>query len=227
MDSVLLAKGLPMNIIRQIAHGGFGVVEEVELESGERRARKTFAPRADVLAAGDPDKLRSRFIREVRVQEALPQGSFVPILDFDLECPVPWYLMPLADKNFKEEIDEARRAGTIPKAGIADILNGLEELHALGYVHRDLKPENVLLHAGAWKLCDFGLVMLPPTDNSSRLTSSASTWGTWEYWSPEQAGGMRDVTAATDIYAFGCILHDIFDGSRRIPLQQHSCTGPI
>jgi serine/threonine protein kinase len=28
---------------------------------------------------------------------------------------------------------------------MAEILNGLEALHAMGYAHRDLKPDNILI----------------------------------------------------------------------------------
>lgn len=28
---------------------------------------------------------------------------------------------------------------------ILDVINGLKELHTIGYVHRDLKPENILV----------------------------------------------------------------------------------
>ena len=37
----------------------------------------------------------------------------------------------------------------------------------------------------------------------------------------------KRVTAAADIYSFGCILHDLFDGARRVPYQRQSCPGPV
>jgi serine/threonine protein kinase len=42
---------------------------------------------------------------------------------------------------------------------IYQVVQGLEEIHKLGYVYRDLKPANILInHSGKIKLCDFGLV---------------------------------------------------------------------
>jgi eukaryotic-like serine/threonine-protein kinase len=48
-----------------------------------------------------------------------------------------------------------------------------------------------------------------------------------EYCAPEQYQDFKRVTAAADIYSFGCILHDLFDGARRVPYQRQSCPGPV
>jgi eukaryotic-like serine/threonine-protein kinase len=107
-----------------------------------------------------------------------------------------------------------------------DVLLALEQLHDIGYVHRDLKPANVLLINGEWQLGDFGLVR-SPDGLTTKLTSVDSIWGTAEYCAPEQAVDFRNATAAADIYAFGCILHDLYVNERRIPYRRHSATGEI
>ena len=40
---------------------------------------------------------------------------------------------------------------------LAEVINGIEQLHALGYVHRDLKPENIVINLNPYevKLIDF------------------------------------------------------------------------
>ena len=43
----------------------------------------------------------------------------------------------------------------------AEIVEGVEGLHAAGVIYRDLKPENILLdYTGHIALCDFGLCKL-------------------------------------------------------------------
>jgi serine/threonine protein kinase len=215
-----------MHVEHEIARGGFGRVEQVRLPDGTKAARKIFAPAMPLLSPAELDKLRVRFAREIKVQSSLTSKSFIPILAANCDVDEPFYFMPLADRNFHQQIELDRTAGEVPKAGLADILNALEELHQLGYVHRDLKPQNVLLHEGIWKLTDFGLV-LPPSTGTTKLTSMNSNWGTAAYCAPEQAIDFQGSTRAVDIYAFGCILHDIFANTPRIPYQRQTASGAI
>jgi len=59
-----------MRVIREIDRGGFGIVEEIELDNGEHVARKTFNPSIP-LSASERQKAENRFRREVNVQSNL------------------------------------------------------------------------------------------------------------------------------------------------------------
>jgi hypothetical protein len=203
-----------------------GRVDEVELLDGTHAAQKTFDP--DRLAYSNQqelDKLRLRFEREVRYQAELGRIGAMPILGFDLSAAPPWFVMPLAEKSYAEQIEEDRAAVKISAEPLADILSGLEQMHELGYVHRDLKPENVLLWQGTWRLSDFGLAVSVVSTGTSRITTM-SNWGTQDYMAPEQTTDFRNVKAPADIYAFGCILHELIDGSPRVPYTVQSVAGP-
>ncbi len=210
-----------VNVLAEIAKGGFGRVEKVQLQDGTIAARKVFSPLDDIVNAVGREKLVRRFSREVKYQSNLPHELFIPIISFDLDSDAPSFLMPLAEANLASEIRISRLAGTIPFQALLDILDSLEWLHEHDFVHRDVKPENVLFHEGRWKLSDFGLI-LPPSDKTERFTTYHGFF-TEMYCAPEQRRDFKDASFASDIYSFGCVLHDIYDGGARVPYQQARC----
>lgn len=223
-----MSRGLSVvSVVRQINAGGMGVVDEVALSDGTRAARKTFQPNRNAYdTASELPKLKQRFVREVRYQQTLGQAFVsMPVVLAGLSDEPPWFVMPLAEKTYATQIADDQRNKAISPAPLLDILSGLEQLHDLGVVHRDLKPENVLLWREKWWLSDFGLAVQIAGTGTTRLTT-ASTWGTRSYMAPEQAKDFRGVTKAADIYAFGCILHELIDGSIRIPHAVQSVKGP-
>lgn len=210
--------------LREIGRGGFGVVEEVRNPDGELFARKTFKPSPHVQLHFH-DKLRRRFRREVMIQTELGGQEIMPILSQDLDGDAPWFVMPLAEKTYEDQISDDRRMGSVDIDAVADILNGLELLHDLGFVHRDLNPKNILLHDSRWKLSDLGAV-LPPSGHTVTLTEDTVIY-TERYCAPEQRNDFHNAQPAADVFAFGCILHDIFGKQPRIPYSQQTAEGPI
>ena len=210
--------------IREIGRGGFGVVEEVEDESGNRYARKTFAPAASIPLDAH-EKFKKRFRREIITQQELGGTELLPVLDQGTDSGDPWFVMPLADKTYKDKIAEDRANGVVDIKPLADILNGLQRLHDLGYVHRDLNPNNVLLSEGTWKLSDLGSV-LPPSGQTVTLTEDTVIY-TERYCAPEQRQDFHNAQASADIYSLGCILHDLYGSYTRTPYAEHSATGTL
>lgn len=211
-----------MREIRLINRGGFGVVHEVEAHR-LRLARKTFDPLTS--DADEREKLRKRFVREVRIQSQIRHPNIMPVVKFDLETARAWFTMPLASESFEQKIVRDRVDGIVDAAAWQDILAAVEELHRLGYVHRDLKPANVLLVDKRWVLADFGLI-LPMARDTTILTSSRSAYGSHYYAAPEQARDFRNTPEQADIFALGCILHDTVEPTAvRVPFAQIRCAG--
>lgn len=96
---------------------------------------------------------------------------------------------------------------------VRQVAEGLSAAHQAGVVHRDFKPANVMLCAGGGApravITDFGLARTH--GDGENLTLHGDILGTPSYMAPEQVEG-GEVTAATDIYALGCVLYEMVTG---------------
>ena len=76
-------------------------------------------------------------------------------------------------------------------------------------MHRDIKPGNILLDGETAYVTDFGLAK---DSQASNLTRPGQALGSLDYMAPEQIRG-EEVSAATDIYALGCMIHECLTGT--------------
>jgi serine/threonine-protein kinase len=113
--------------------------------------------------------------------------------------------MSLDDKLKREGPLDAQTAVHV----CSDVAAGLEALWAAGMVHRDVKPANILLdESGRGFITDFGLAK---DTQGSLLTLPGQALGSMDYMAPEQIRG-EPVSAATDIYALGCVMYECMCG---------------
>ena len=205
-------------IVRFIAKGGMGEVYEAEdgfLQS-VHVALKTILPHI----AEDP-ALQQRFEREVLLAREVTHPNLCPIYDiFHCAQPPPSFLF-LTMKLLPGETLAARLRGTTPISiaeGVAilkQMAAGLAAVHAAGVVHRDIKPNNIMLDGGGSevRLCitDFGLARGYESEPS--LSGKGLVVGTPDYMAPELYLG-RPPSQATDLFAFGVVLHQVFTGQK-------------
>tara|TARA_R110002072_G_scaffold254918_1_gene413707 strand:- start:330 stop:1331 length:1002 start_codon:yes stop_codon:yes gene_type:complete len=127
-----------------------------------------------------------------------------------------------------------RLPGTRAARLVAGLCEGLEVLHARGFVHRDLKPSNLVLRgrgeAESLVLIDFDLAKPfgPNLADSGRISRSAlrsagltagkGLSGTPVYMSAERLQG-RAATPDSDVFAAGLVLYQLLMG--RLPTAGH------
>jgi len=212
-------------IVNFIAAGGMGEVYRAQDSKLARDVALKVLPQA---FAADANRL-ARFKREAKLLASLnhpniaaihgiedSSGAYVLVLEL-VEGPT------LADRLSRGPvpIEEA-----LPIA--KQICDALEYAHERGIVHRDIKPANIKITPDdAVKVLDFGLAKaiesgpasfdISNSPTLSRLATQAGVLlGTASYMSPEQAKG-KVVDRRADIWAFGCVLHEMLAGKKAFP----------
>jgi serine/threonine-protein kinase len=176
--------------------------------------------------AGDP-KLLKRFEREVRTMATLTHANTVEIYDYGhAQCGSFYYVMEYLPGWSLEEL--VARHGPLPAARVVHLLRqvcgALREAHSIGLVHRDIKASNLIVCErgkvyDVAKLLDFGLVKHHTIEgNDTRLTQQGVLSGTPAYMSPEQAMGLSDVDARSDIYSLGAVAYYLLTGA--VPFER-------
>jgi len=205
------------------------VLPETVAQDTERLAR--FEREAKVLASLNHPNIATLYgLETVSDTEAGTDGNS-KLKTQNSKLPADAGKMTFLVMELVEGEDLAQRIarGPIPvKESVAigkQIADGLEAAHARGIIHRDLKPANIRISTdGTVKILDFGLAKawephtgdVDPAESptiTAEMTRVGTILGTAPYLSPEQARGQM-VDRRADIWAFGCVLHEMLTGRR-------------
>jgi serine/threonine protein kinase len=190
----------------RIGSGGFGTVWKCERSpDGRIFAKKVL----DSSSASDPEILK-RFRREVRMLSELDHPNIVKVIGKRLLTLPYFYVMPLYTASLADHVPALVGDETRIRKVFTQILDAVEYAHKQGVIHRDLKPQNILYNSDDdIVVSDFGLGR-QLNSASLRQTGTGYTMGTPLYMAPEQGMDAKAATNASDIYALGRILLELY-----------------
>jgi tetratricopeptide (TPR) repeat protein len=212
LASLSASLGDRYRVDRELGRGGMATVYLAhDLRLSRPVAIKVLRPELSAILGAE------RFAREIRITRQLSHPNILPVLDSGeyAATGLCWYSMPFVDgeslrERMKREtqlpIDEALRL-------FGQVADALDHAHRQGFVHRDLKPENILLWDNHVCVADFGIARSMDAVGSDKLTQTGLALGTPQYMSPEQASGLGNLDARSDVYALGCILYEMLAGN--------------
>jgi serine/threonine protein kinase len=197
----------PYKIESVLGVGGMGHVYRAVGPTGEPVALKLV--KADLAR---DHVFRRRFDREARIAQTVAHPHVVPVLDTGEHEGIPYLAQRFVGNGTFE--DSIKKTGTVDVATAVhvcrQVADGLEALHANGLIHRDVKPANILLdQEGTAYITDFGLAK---DSQGSLLTRPGQALGSLDYMAPEQIRS-EEVSAATDVYALGCVMYECLCGA--------------
>jgi hypothetical protein len=212
-----------------IATGAFGsVYAGRRVGAGDRELPRTAALKFLPTGTGTPRRLahlRDLVEREIGLHRRLSRPRLIRMYETlvvdDPGRPALDGATVLVLEKAERSLSALLAASPRPAAGpalLAEVCEGLAQLHRAGWVHGDLKPANVLLMAdGSARLADFN--MAAELEGTHAYTPAFSTP---DYTPPEllwaEIGERgRRIRPSADVWAFGVLAHLVLTGSFPLP----------
>ncbi|MBQ6337616.1 MAG: serine/threonine protein kinase [Kiritimatiellae bacterium] len=207
-------------VVGDIIAGGMGVCVKVI----NSKANKVFALKGIQKEFLQEERAVQRFKRELDIW--FVAASCDGVVDTESVVTINGIPYMLAEWVYGGDLD-GKLTQMTPLAktkAFIEIVDALRLVHArYGIIHRDLKPQNILVSKdGRPLIADWGLAKIyeDKIDESNfenqpvapNLTMAGSQMGTVLYMSPEQFIDSSKVDFRSDIYALGCILHELETG---------------
>lgn len=199
-------------IIEQIGSGGNGIVYKVKSNDNY------FA--AKIIEKSKTSNIKiKRFKQEIYFCLKREHENIIKVLDYGLHNDngneYIFYIMPYYDSNLRKLINYKIDHDKIIPLFI-QITKGLKYAHTLKVIHRDIKPENILYDTGTDTLviADFGIAHFNQESLLTVIeTKQNDRMANFKYCAPEQKVKDGKISIATDIFALGLILNEMFTGN--------------
>ncbi len=205
-------------LVRELSHGGQGVVYEAVQESTKRKVA------IKVLLAGAyaSSSARKRFEREVELVAQLKHPNIISVFHAGVASDgCQFYVMDyVRGVPLGRYVREQKLTLEDTLKLFSTVCGAVQYAHQRGVIHRDLKPSNILVDTdGNPKLLDFGLARLITQPVETLVSVSQAIIGTLPYMSPEQTRGNPDeIDTRTDVYALGVMLYELLTGGYPYPV---------
>ncbi len=199
-------------LIEKIGEGGMG---EVWKAADTKLDREVAVKVLNAEISADKRRL-ARFEREAKLLASINHPNIATIFELDEQDGRHFIAMELIPgEDLARRLDRGALSLSDTLRIARQVAAALEATHERGVIHRDLKPANIYVTpAGDAKVLDFGIardIAQPGGETEPEHTLPGSILGTVSYMSPEQARG-KGVDAATDLWAFGCVLYRMLAG---------------
>jgi serine/threonine protein kinase len=155
-----------------------------------------------------------RFLKEIEIAAHLTHPHILALYDSGEADGQLYYVMPYVDGgSLRQMLQQERRLS--PDRGLAiaaPVAGALAYAHRMGILHRDIKPENILFSEGHPVVADFGIAKAVTSAGGVNLTRTGFPIGTPGYMSPEQAAGLTDLDARSDVYSLAVVTYEMLVG---------------
>ncbi len=194
-------------IVGLLGRGGMGEVYRADDLKLEAQVALKLLPQP----IEETSRRLERFFDEVRIARRITHPSVCRVYDVGEVDGRHFLSMELIDGDDLASL--LRRVGRlVPEKALEiahQLAGGLAAVHREGVLHLDLKPANLMIDGrGRARITDFGVATLAGLIGGAELR-----WGTLSYMAPEQLAA-GEVSAATDVYALGLVLYELFTGRR-------------
>ena len=153
-----------------------------------------------------------RFSQEARTLARFSHPNIVRVIRY-FEANATGYMV--MDYEHGQPLKAFAQAHPFPtermlKAIVRPLLDGLEKVHAAGFLHRDIKPDNIFLREdGAPVLIDFGSARQTAGDSGQPLTTILTPgYAPFEQYTTSKLQGPW-----SDIYSLGGVLYFLVTGN--------------
>ena len=201
-------------VLRELGHGGMGVVYLGERADGQYRKQVAIK----LITSGRSDaRTERRFRRERQILAQLEHNGIARLLDGGTTPEgQPYFVMEYVEGLALVDYCDGGKLGTAARLRLfLEVCDAVAYAHQQLIVHRDLKPGNILVtREGTPKLLDFGLgQVLNAEAGDEAATLTGLPLMTPAYASPEQVRG-EPYTVSSDVYSLGVILYELLAGRR-------------